>query len=203
MNPFLCKNSLGLLSSPLPFLLHSNSNWYSAIVPDIIPLLKLFTLIVLLHSVISITHQSSAWRNFIFLYPEIIPMRLIDILDFNWHHSLISVKFQYSTMSCVSYPSYNRIQTWAVENTMVPCSVLINTFVATGGVTCSRFRPFCEALDHCTTTQNVGASVGELWSASSDSSPDAGITCNVKIYKKTYLSVFFTHFPVVWISCWA
>ena len=73
-----------------------------------------------------------------------IPPRLTGILILNGHRSLIWVNLHYSTVSYVSYPSSDMIQTWAVVKQRVYLRILANTLVGT---------KYC------------GASVGVFWSA--------------------------------------
>ena len=165
---FLFDESLSLSSSLLTSLVPSNSIQDSSIASYIISLLKLFKSIFLPRSVKSVTHQV------IFISPKDIPTWLTGLLDFNWQHSLIALKFQYITMSCVSYLSSASIWTCSVMKTRVSWSILVKIFFG---------------------NKSCGESVGGLCYASSDSDTGAYTTCKVNICKKSYfvLSPFASH----------
>ena len=184
---FSFEKYLGLLSPPSPYLVSSKSRQDSYIASDRISLLKLIKSIFLSHSIKSATHQASALRNFIFLCTKYIPLQLTGILDFSWNHYRILINIQYSIASYVSYPPSTRTITRTVVNPRVPCSVTVKTFVGTGVYTCTGFRLDCESTDPCTTVETCGAYVVILWFTSSDSAPDADITCKVNGYKKVIL----------------
>ena len=59
------------------------------------------------------------------------------------------------------------------------CSVLVKTSNGTGVESCTRFRNNFEATTPCTTVETCGAPVGVIRFASSDSDPDADMTCEI------------------------
>ena len=91
---FLRENDLELLRFLLPSLVSSKLFQNSSTTQYRISLLKWFKPIFLPCSVISVTHQDSDWRKFIFLSLKCILPRLTGILPFNWKHSLIYVNLQ-------------------------------------------------------------------------------------------------------------
>ena len=181
---FSCEDYLGLPSSSLPSLLYSKSSWDSSIVSDRKSLLKLFKSILLTHSVKSITHQDSACRKFILLYPKDTPPRLTVILVFNWHYSFMPINIQYSTSSCVSNPSSAKTLIRTVVKPRVPFSVHVKTLVGTGVDTCTVFVLTCEAPAPCFTVKTCGASVGISWSSADESAPDSDKTCKINKCKQ-------------------
>ena len=138
--------------------------WDSSIVSDITSLLKLFKSIFLLCSIKYVTHQSSACRHSIFLSPKDIPLWLTGILDFNWHHYLTPVNFQYSTASCVSYPSSTNTLTCSVMYPRVPLCVPVKTLVGSGVDTYNGLVLACDTSSPCYTVENYCESVGGFWS---------------------------------------
>ena len=133
--------------------------------------------------------------NLILLFTKDIPPRLSGILAFNWHYYFRSVHFEYSTASCVSYPSSTRTLIYAVVNPRVTSSVLVETLVITGVDTCSELLLACETPYPCTTVQTCGAYFGGLCYASGDSYPDADITCKLNRCKQSYFIVLSSASP--------
>ena len=95
------------------------------------------------------------------------------------------VNFQYSTTSCVSYPSSTKTFIWAVAKPRVPWSVPVKTFVGDGVKNCTGFILTCESPSPCSTVGTCCARVGGLLSASGDSAHDAVITCKTNICKQS------------------
>ena len=97
----------------------------------------------------------------------------------------MSVNFQYSNASCVSYPSSTKTLIWAVVNPRVPCSVPVNALVVTGVENCTGFILACEAPAPCSTVESFCASVGGFWSSADENSPGADITYKINTHKQS------------------
>ena len=95
----------------------------------------------------------------------------------------MDLNFQYSTDSCVSYPSSTKTLIWALVKSRATRSVPVKVLVGTGFETCTGFVVACEAPDPSYTVETCGAPVLGFCSADDGSAPDADITCKINICK--------------------